>query len=65
MIFDYGSFEKICDKIKYLVIEKGGITESIEIRIDSYDPLLTEKTMLHSLNQFLVRIGITTNIKYF
>ena len=65
MIFDYGSFEKICDKIKYLVIEKGGITESIEIRIDSYDPLPTEKTMLHSLNQFLVRIGITTNIKYF
>ena len=65
MIFDYGSFEKICDKIKYLVIKKGGITESIEIRIDSYDPLPTEKIMLHSLNQFLVRIGITTNIKYF
>ena len=40
VLFDYKLFDKICDKIKYLVSEKSGIADSInlnfgEIRIDS------------------------------
>ena len=39
VLFDYGCFDKICDKIKYLISEKSGITDSIihnfaRIRID-------------------------------
>ena len=29
VLFDYGLFHKICDKIKYLISEKSGITDSI------------------------------------
>ena len=48
VLFDYGLFHKICDKIKYLISEKSGITESINhnfarIRIDSYNSLPIEK----------------------
>ena len=48
VLFDYSYCDKICDKIKYLISEKGGITDSInhnfaKIRIDSYDSLPIEK----------------------
>ena len=29
VLFDYGLFDKICDKIKYLISEKSGITNGI------------------------------------
>ena len=29
VLFDYQLFDKICDKIKYLISEKSGITDSI------------------------------------
>ena len=29
VLFDYEMFDKICDKIKYLISEKSGITDSI------------------------------------
>ena len=29
MLFDYRSFDKICDKIKYLISAKSGIADSI------------------------------------
>ena len=40
VLIDYKWFDKICDKIKYLVSKKGGITDSsnhrfARIRIDS------------------------------
>ena len=40
VLFNHGLFDKICDKIKYLLSEKSGITDSInynfgKIRIDS------------------------------
>ena len=40
VLFDYNYCDKICDKIKYLIREKGGITDNINhnfgrIRIDS------------------------------
>ena len=44
VLFDYGFFDKICDKIKYLISEQSGITESInhnfgETNIDSKNSL--------------------------
>ena len=50
-LFDYYDlFDKICDKIKYLVSEKSGITDIInhnfrEIRIDSCNFLPIEKIL--------------------
>ena len=46
VLFDHGLFGKICDKIKYLINEKCGTTDSTnqdfgEIRIDSYNSLPT------------------------
>ena len=42
VLFDYGLFNKICDKVKYILSKIGGITNSInhnvgKIRIDSYN----------------------------
>ena len=44
VLFDNGLFDKICVKIKYLISEKSGFTDSInhnfgKIRIDSYNSL--------------------------
>ena len=44
ILFDYGLLDKICDKIKYLITKKGGITNGINynfgrIRMDSYNSL--------------------------
>ena len=50
VLFDYGWSDKICNRIKYLISEKSGITNSINhifsiIRIDSYNSLPIEKIM--------------------
>ena len=50
ILFDYGLFNKICDKIKYLTNKKIGITNSInhnfgKIRIDSYNSLPIKKIL--------------------
>ena len=50
LLFDYGLFDKICDKIKYLLSKKSGITNSInhnfgKIRIDSYNFLTIKKNV--------------------
>ena len=50
ILFDYGLFSKICDKIKYLICKKNGITNSInhnfgKIRIDSYNSLPIKKIL--------------------
>ena len=50
VLFDYEWFDKICDRIKYLISEKGGITDIINhnfrrIRIDSYNSLSIEKKL--------------------
>ena len=42
ILLDYGLFDKICDKIKYLISKKVDIVNSInhnfgKIRIDSYN----------------------------
>ena len=48
LLFDCSYHDKVSDKIKYLINEKSGITDSINhnfarIRIDSYDSLPIEK----------------------
>ena len=50
VLFSYELFDKICDKIKYLISKKSCITDSInhnfrEIRIDSYNSLPIEKIL--------------------
>ena len=47
VLLDYGWFNKTCDTIKYLISEKGDITDSINhnfvrIKIDLYNSLVTE-----------------------
>ena len=49
-MFDYSYCNKICDKIKYLISEKSGITDSINhnfgnLKIDSYNSLTIEKIL--------------------
>ena len=50
VLFDYSYCDKICDRIKYLIRESSGITDSINHnfgnnRIDSYNFLLIEKIL--------------------
>ena len=50
ILFDYVWFDKICDKIKYLIGKKNGITDSINhnftrIRIDLYNSLPIKKIL--------------------
>ena len=60
VLFDYGFFDKICDKVKFLISEKkkkkkNGIIDSInhnfgKIRINSYNSLPIQKTLtFHNL----------------
>ena len=60
LLFDYGFFDKICDKIKYLVNEKSDVTDSInhnfrKIRIDSYNSLSIEKIL--TFHNFLEKVS--------
>ena len=48
VLLDYGLLDKICDKIKYLISKKSGITNGInysfgKIKIDSYNCLPIKK----------------------
>ena len=58
-MFDHGLFDKNYDKIKYLINENSGITDSInynfgEIRISLYNSLPNEKIL--SLHNTLIVI---------
>ena len=58
-VFDYGLFNKFCDKFKYLISKKSGITNSInhnfeKIRIDSYNSLPIKKIL--TLYNFIILI---------
>ena len=75
VLFDNGLFDKICYKIKYLIIEKSDIGDSInhnfgEIRIDSFNYLPIEKILtFHNgiilIKSVVIRIKINTTIIYF
>ena len=60
--FDYKQHDEIYNKIRYIISEKSGITDSINynfarIRINSYNVIL--------LIKFLMKIKITTTIRHF
>ena len=64
VLFDYELFDKTCDRIKYLISKKNGITDSInhnfgKIRIDSFNFLLIEKIL--TFNNVMIRIKSVVN----
>ena len=66
VLFDHGLFDKICDKIKYLISEKSGITDSInhnfgEIRIDSRNSLSLEKVLTFRNVIILIKSVVNKN----
>ena len=66
VLFDYGLFNKICDKIKYLISEKSGITDIInhnfgKIRIDSYHSLPIEKILTFHNIIILIKSVVNKN----
>ena len=66
VLFDYSYFDKICDKIKYLISKKSGITDSINhnfarIRSDPYDFLPIEK--ISTFHNVIILIKSVVNKK--
>ena len=66
LLFDQLLFDKICDKIKYLISEKSGITNSInhnfgKIRIDSYNSLRVEKILTFHNMIILIKSVLNKN----
>ena len=65
-LFDHGWFDKTCDRIKYLVNEISGITDSINynfarIRIDSYSYLPIEKALTFHNVIILIKSVVNKN----
>ena len=59
-------FNKICDKIKYLISKKSGITNSInhnfgKIRIDSYNSLPIKKILTFHKVIILIKSVVNKN----
>ena len=71
ILFDYGLFNKICDKIKYLISKKSGITNSInhnfgKIRIDSYNSLPIKKILIfHNVITLIKSVVNKNKNKYY
>ena len=66
VLYDYRLFDKICDKVKYLISGKSDITDSInhnfgEIRIDSYNSLPIEKILTFHNVIILIRSVVNKN----
>ena len=67
VLFDYGWFDKICDRIEYLISEKIGTTDSInhnfgKIRIESYNSLPIEKLILTFHNLCLDKFAMINKV---
>ena len=71
VLFDDRLFDKICDKIKYLISEKSGIADSInnnfgEIRIGSYNYVPIEKILtVHNLIILIKSVANKNKNKYY
>ena len=70
VLFDYNNCDEVCDKIKYLVSEKRGITDSVDhnfarIRIDSYDSLPFKKVLSFHNVIILIKSVVNKNINYY
>ena len=66
ILFDYGLFNKICDKIKYLISKKSGITNSInhnfgKIGIDSNNSLPIKKVLTFHNVTILIKSVVDKN----
>ena len=66
VLFDYSYCDKIWDKMKYLISEKSGITDSINhnfgrIRIDSYNRLPIEKILTFHNVIILIKSVVNKN----
>ena len=46
VLFDYGLFDRTCDKIKYLISEKSGITDSISLNFEKRGALCVKKLVI-------------------
>ena len=49
VLFNYGWFDKICDKIKYFIKKKSGITDSIN---DSFERIRFIHMILYQLKKY-------------
>ena len=71
LLFDHGLFDKICDKIKYLISKKIGITDSInhnfrKIRIDLYNFIPIEKLLTcHNITILVKSVVNKTKNNYY
>ena len=66
VLFDYGLFHKICEKIKYHISKKSGITNSINcnfgrIRIDSWNSLPVKKILTFHNVIILIKSVVNKN----
>ena len=66
VLFDYEWFDKVCDKIKYLISEKSGITDSTNrnfarVRIDLYDVLPIGKILTFHNVIILIKAVVNKN----
>ena len=66
VLFDFAYCDKTCDRIKYLLIEKSYITDSInhsfaKIRIDLYDSLPIEKILTFHNVIILIKSVVNKN----
>ena len=62
VLFDYGLFDKICDKIKYLISKKRGITNCI----DSYNSLHFKKLLtFHNVIILILSVHNKNKNKYY
>ena len=66
VLFDYGLFDKICNKIKKLISEKSGINNSInhnfgKIRIDSYNSLPIKRIWTFHTVTILIKSVVNKN----
>ena len=66
VLFDYSYCDEVCDKIKYIISEKSGITGSVihhfaKIRIDLYDSLPIEKIMTFHNVIILIKSVVNKN----
>ena len=65
-LFDYGLFDKICNKIKYLTSKKSGIMNNIDynfgrIRVDLYNSLPIQKILTFHNVAILIKSVVNKN----
>ena len=66
VLFDFGLLDKICDKVKYLISKKSGITNFInynfvKIKIDSYNYLPIKKILTFHNVIILIKLIVNKN----